>query len=157
MCKIRIECASRVCRTSSWWPLPWQQQDPRACIHATVELLAQNVQKPVQSWILRHVTALCTCEQGFVGPDCSTRSCPSNCSARGSCLDGQCLCSPGWTGLTCDFRACPEDCLSRGACLNGTCICRAGFQGPACAETGEVVPQRLLWARPLHRWQLPMR
>ena len=41
------------------------------------------------------------CPPGMVGPDCSYKLCPDDCSDRGMCRDGVCICYSGYTGVNC--------------------------------------------------------
>eukprot|EP01029_Cantina_marsupialis_P032301 TRINITY_DN9728_c0_g1_i1.p1 TRINITY_DN9728_c0_g1~~TRINITY_DN9728_c0_g1_i1.p1 ORF type:complete len:668 (-),score=245.26 TRINITY_DN9728_c0_g1_i1:220-2223(-) len=81
---------------------------------------------------------ICTCYAGFVGGDCSQRSCPTGkawtdiatatdtahaeveCSNRGTCntKTGQCTCDSGFEGYACQRMACPSDCNNRGECVS---------------------------------------
>lgn len=44
---------------------------------------------------------LCTCDEGWVGEDCSQHACPEDCSGRGTCYEGFCVCDNGWAGTSC--------------------------------------------------------
>lgn len=44
---------------------------------------------------------LCTCEEGWVGEDCSQPWCPNDCGGRGTCYQGFCVCDNGWAGTGC--------------------------------------------------------
>lgn len=58
---------------------------------------------------------LCTCNVGFVGPDCS-----------------QVVCDPGQIGPDCELKRCPNDCFGQGLCMNGKCNCWEGYLGADC-------------------------
>jgi len=75
----------------------------------------------------------CECFAGFMGYDCSLRTCPtaeswgevgvaqhgiSECAGRGVCdrTAGSCACFDGFEGGACDRMACPNDCSGNGAC-----------------------------------------
>ena len=87
----------------------------------------------------------CLCEDGFLGVDCSLRTCPVGrsffdeplfndtahrasveCSGNGDCdrRSGLCRCRSGFTGAACDVKDCPRDaasgvpCSGRGRCLS---------------------------------------
>merc|ERR1719502_1794558 len=90
--------------------------------------------------------AVCRCQPGYGGADCSLRVCPNDCSGHGHCrapshepLSVQhawaptCECHSGFTGFDCSLRACPEGCNGRGYCYNATCRCFPGFTGSSCA------------------------
>ncbi|OQR82464.1 hypothetical protein ACHHYP_15968 [Achlya hypogyna] len=63
----------------------------------------------------------CVCDQGYRGPDCSLKECPSaadvllghgstqgrDCGGRGTCdyTTGDCQCFPGYYGTTCGFQS----------------------------------------------------
>ncbi|KDO28907.1 hypothetical protein SPRG_05778 [Saprolegnia parasitica CBS 223.65] len=63
----------------------------------------------------------CLCDQGYRGPDCSLKECPSaadvllgygategrDCGGRGTCdyVTGDCQCFPGYYGTTCGFQS----------------------------------------------------
>merc|ERR1719454_164666 len=75
----------------------------------------------------------CLCLAGFIGVDCSIKSC---CSGHGDCtIPGSCICSPGWMGAQCEVgMSCPDpSCSGHGSCSAGTCACTAGFSGVTCA------------------------
>nr|XP_046231815.1 tenascin-like isoform X2 [Scatophagus argus] len=80
-------------------------------------------------------TCGCICEPGWKGPNCTEPDCPSNCQARGRCVDGKCECFKGFTGEDCSLEACPVDCSAHGQCVGGICICSYGFFGDDCSET----------------------
>ncbi|CAK8569593.1 unnamed protein product [Lathyrus sativus] len=77
------------------------------------------------------VDGSCHCFLGFHGHDCSRRSCPSNCTGNGLCLNnGICECKPGYTGIDCSTAVCDEQCsLHGGVCDNGTCEFRCSDYG----------------------------
>jgi hypothetical protein len=79
----------------------------------------------------------CECQDGYMGGDCSLKSCPigdhawadeaigvedahnrAECSHRGICdrLTGTCKCQPNFSGIACSRLSCPDDCSSRGSC-----------------------------------------
>jgi hypothetical protein len=48
------------------------------------------------------VNGACVCKPGFDDtPDCSKKTCPNDCSNRGSCLNGKCTCDEGYHGADC--------------------------------------------------------
>jgi hypothetical protein len=77
----------------------------------------------------------CTCDQGFLPPDCTQLACASPC-INGKCTNGTCSCDKGWNGDTCNFRSCGvnDTCSSHGTCDQTTfsCTCDAGFNGATC-------------------------
>ncbi|CAM9140099.1 unnamed protein product, partial [Discosporangium mesarthrocarpum] len=78
----------------------------------------------------------CTCNEGWMGADCSLVVCPygpawsdsatgvddahnpAECSNRGLCdrETGMCLCDPGFEGQDCSRRSCPNNCHGHGKC-----------------------------------------
>ena len=80
----------------------------------------------------------CTCFAGWMGADCSLRSCPwsyawtdyastddtahakAECSNRGLCdrATGNCECMDGFTGRACEHMACDFNCYYHGECLS---------------------------------------
>ena len=46
---------------------------------------------------------VCSCEEGWVGYDCSTPACPGSCNGHGSCYQGYCVCDNGWAGIDCSI------------------------------------------------------
>jgi len=84
---------------------------------------------------------ICHCDDGFLGADCSLRSCPygpawsdvpiqtnvahqlAECSNRGICnrSTGKCDCQTGigrlFEGPACERTICPHDCMGRGSCV----------------------------------------
>lgn len=80
----------------------------------------------------------CECFKGYMGGDCSLRTCPegiawadlpiatdkahnlAECSNMGSCdrSTGTCLCRTGYDGQACDRMQCPSQCNSRGKCIS---------------------------------------
>ncbi|XP_073449521.1 tenascin-N [Aquarana catesbeiana] len=77
---------------------------------------------------------ICQCDEGWEGPDCSTRSCPGNCGENGVCIDGVCQCAEGFTGDDCSIKKCAYDCGKFGTCVNGVCVCIEPYGGPACRK-----------------------
>lgn len=77
------------------------------------------------------VDGRCHCFLGFHGHDCSRRSCPSNCTGNGLCLNnGICECKTGYTGIDCSTAVCDEQCgLHGGVCDNGICKFRCSDYG----------------------------
>jgi len=80
-----------------------------------------------------NIDGTCTCDVGFMGPDCAFAACVPACSADGVCLNGVCQCSRGFSGSTCAAPICPNNCFGNGICTgSGTCACNAGFTGSDC-------------------------
>ncbi|KAM5147930.1 tenascin-N isoform 1-T2 [Mantella aurantiaca] len=77
---------------------------------------------------------ICQCDEGWEGPDCSTRSCPGNCGGNGVCIDGVCQCAEGFSGDDCSIKKCAYDCGKFGTCVNGVCVCIEPYSGPACRK-----------------------
>ena len=82
---------------------------------------------------------MCTCYGGFMGLDCSQKSCGvTNCNhatGNGYCntRTGTCSCKYGYTGADCSIKTCsPADCSGNGKCEGGECICRPGWSGSSC-------------------------
>ena len=99
----------------------------------------------------------CNAEEGWEGPYCGQKTCPSKappaqCSGHGTCLTGACYCHEGYTGEACNVQICPDlgsgtPCNERGLCVNGACQCLKGYAGKACErpscpgeEDGEGMP-----------------
>jgi hypothetical protein len=79
---------------------------------------------------------VCLCSVGFMGGDCSLRTCPqglawtdqtikmddahnfAECSNMGHCdrSTGLCTCNPGFEGLSCQRMTCPNMCTGHGTC-----------------------------------------
>ena len=85
--------------------------------------------------------AVCKCDDGFGGNDCSQRVCAAagaakNCSGVGFCsvaLGNICLCPRGRGGADCSEPACASSCVApRGRCVDGKCHCAVGWSGPSC-------------------------
>lgn len=89
--------------------------------------------------------AVCECFDGFMGADCSLRTCPfgsiswadhataddtahhaAECSNRGKCdrVLGNCICGKGFEGSACERSTCPNDCSGRGRCLSAKALAR---------------------------------
>eukprot|EP00873_Tetraselmis_striata_P039599 jgi/Tetstr1/459863/TSEL_000448.t1 len=51
----------------------------------------------------RCINGACSCDGGWLGPDCGMRECPANCSGNGSCLKGLCICGPRYGGADCSL------------------------------------------------------
>ncbi|XP_004499123.1 uncharacterized protein [Cicer arietinum] len=84
------------------------------------------------------VDGRCHCFLGFHGHDCNRRSCPSNCTGNGLCLNnGICECKSGYTGIDCSTAVCDEQCsLHGGVCDNGICEFRCSdYAGYTCQNS----------------------
>jgi len=87
--------------------------------------------------------AVCDCDTGYFGPDCSYRECPygkawvdiavdsddahrdARCSNMGRCdfKTGDCVCNDGFTGAACERTTCPYSEVSEHACSShGVCM-----------------------------------
>lgn len=86
-------------------------------------------------------TAICICDKGWSGEDCSVimlephaqadgDDCPGNCSSHGVCYRGssvtrsRCYCDQGYTGMDCsrlrsELMICPNNCSGFGICTAG--------------------------------------
>lgn len=88
----------------------------------------------------RCLAGVCSCENGYEGPDCAIKSCPAGCeeSPFGACEQhGEaflCRCSQGRAGPRCDMRPCQRPCLNGGWCDTqiGQCSCRGLYRGDTC-------------------------
>jgi hypothetical protein len=68
------------------------------------------------------------CAPPFVGDDCSTKDCKSNCSFNGWCSIeypvSRCLCVPGYFGEICENKVCLNNCTyPNGLCNSTTGVC----------------------------------
>jgi hypothetical protein len=70
------------------------------------------------------------CAPPFLGDDCGTKDCKSNCSFNGWCSIeypvSRCLCVPGYFGEICDQKLCLNNCsYPNGECntTSGSCVC----------------------------------
>ena len=79
---------------------------------------------------------ICECSNGFIGGDCSIRTCPTGrafsdvaefadiahkfvvCSGRGACVKGNCVCDAGFTGTACERTKCKRNCSYHGQCVS---------------------------------------
>jgi len=95
--------------------------------------------------------SVCTCFEGWSGPDCSVSHCPNNCTFNGVCLEldssaffagYECRCNRGYTGNDCSVsvRPCPtyggHECALNGGCdgETGKCVCKQGYMGEDCSQ-----------------------
>ena len=65
----------------------------------------------------RCVNGTCYCLPGFLGLDCSWRTCQNECSHHGLCNNGTCLCSPGYKGRDCSQLDAPVPCQCAIRCV----------------------------------------
>lgn len=99
---------------------------------------------------------VCECFNGFSGPDCSLRTCPSGpawsdvatatdtahglaeCSNRGKCdrTSGKCNCELHFEGAACERKTCPNDCSGRGRCLSAKALARMQDPGVIHSSSG---------------------
>lgn len=92
------------------------------------------------------VLGQCICRDGYGGDDCSSKSCPGNCtdSSHGLCNGdlGACDCFPGWGNDDCSRKVeCPNNCtvdagcMAHGVCLStGVCDCYDEWTGEDCSQ-----------------------
>eukprot|EP01080_Neovahlkampfia_damariscottae_P005532 gene5532-9349_t len=94
------------------------------------------------------ISTNCSCDDGYVGLDCSAFTCggknasdPIVCSSHGTCVGGNnCSCSSNYTGDECEFNKCfgvgensPLVCSGNGACVGtDTCTCNSTHGGNEC-------------------------
>lgn len=71
------------------------------------------------------------CAPPYVGDDCGTKDCKSNCSFNGWCSIeypvSRCMCQPGYFGEICQYKLCLNNCsFPNGVCntTTGFCKCR---------------------------------
>ena len=76
----------------------------------------------------------CQCAPPYIGPDCSIRDCPHNCSFNGYCSVeypvSRCMCLPGYYGDHCQFKQCLNNCsYPNGVCnkITGKCRCEMTY------------------------------
>jgi len=76
----------------------------------------------------------CICAPPYLGPDCSIKDCPNNCTSkdRGYCSVefpvSRCVCSPPYSGMDCSIVTCLNNCsYPNGLCdlTSGICKCRS--------------------------------
>lgn len=85
----------------------------------------------------------CTCDKGWGGEFCNTKSCDARCNEHGQCKNGTCLCVTGWNGKHCTIEGCPASCSNHGQCRVGTeglweCRCYDGWDGADCSVALEI-------------------
>jgi tenascin len=89
--------------------------------------------------------AVCQCDLGWVGDDCSVVECPGtpSCFNRGNCSEAffppRCLCDAQWSGEDCASGVCPDDCnYPQGVCdgmgEEPVCVCEPGYEGDYCEK-----------------------
>lgn len=87
------------------------------------------------------VVGECVCNSGYMGFDCSQRTCPDPlCSGSGTCdtTRGVCKCFTGFSGQKCEWRRCADNCSGQGQCnrMTGICRCDSGWTGVDCSRNG---------------------
>ena len=119
-----------------------------------VRKLQCSATRPGQSHGVCDGFGTCQCAPPFLGPDCSIRDCPNDCSGadRGACSVeypvSRCVCRPPFTGPDCSLWSCPNNCsYPNGVCdtASGDCACAwmlnpynrtqlfLPFDGPDCS------------------------
>ena len=101
--------------------------------------------------LLVHAGRRCRCAEGWTGPACNIKRCPSDCSARGHCTAGMCVCYDGYSGPDCSIGTCHPKC-AHGTCTeqkaraivpgmsfpgraqraDWQCVCEKDWTGRAC-------------------------
>jgi len=87
----------------------------------------------------------CSCNDGYIGRDCSTLTCVNACSGHGSCLlqagsPPLCQCNSGWKGEICnESLPCDKNCSNHGQCIGGQCVCQSGWTGSDCSSVANAV------------------
>jgi hypothetical protein len=92
---------------------------------------------PCSRYVPGEVNGICDgfgtsqCAPPFVGDDCGTKDCKSNCSFNGWCSIeypvSRCMCQPGYFGEVCEYKLCLNNCsFPNGVCntTTGFCKCR---------------------------------
>ena len=78
----------------------------------------------------------CQCYSGYIGADCSVKTCHFDCGSHGRCNvpNRTCECDNNWFGNSCENEYCPNSCSSRGMCneTSGVCNCVEHWTGEDC-------------------------
>ncbi len=133
-----ISCPGTFCYYD---PLTHEQICSHACQagyrHTDADVYVQDIAKlPCSLDDLGESNGICDgfgssqCAPPFVGDDCSTKDCKSNCSFNGWCSIeypvSRCMCIPGFFGEICDQKLCLNNCsYPNGICntTSGECGC----------------------------------
>lgn len=65
----------------------------------------------------------CTCDPGWSGASCNTRTCSGATCVNGDCCSSGCCCYPGWSGSTCDVFVGPASYNAPVCTGDGNCVC----------------------------------
>eukprot|EP01038_Epipyxis_sp_PR26KG_P011787 gene11787-15773_t len=133
-----ISCPGTFC---SYNPVTYEQNCRHACQagynHTDYDVYVQDIAKiPCTLQNPGEVNGICDgyghsmCTPPFIGDDCSTKDCKSNCSFNGWCSIeypvSRCMCTPGYFGEICEYKLCLNNCsYPNGICniTSGQCDC----------------------------------
>lgn len=73
----------------------------------------------------------CTCDPGWSGVSCNTRTCAGSTCVNGDCCASGCCCHPGWSGAMCDVFVGPQPYTIPVCTSDGNCVCDS--LGTSCA------------------------
>ena len=134
-----VDCSNTSCAGTSCFydQISWEQKCYHGCqagyVHRDDDEYVQDITKlPCSDVHAGESNGVCDgfgvaqCAPPFVGDDCSTKDCKSNCSFNGWCSIeypvSRCLCQPGYYGNICQHKICLNNC----SCPNGDCNITSG-------------------------------